>query len=78
MKSKTSKKNKNELIFITYIKVNFENIKMAKYMGKVGFAVGIVIGIITRENYNYTMGQKMNDMSKDYEQIKTKLDLQKE
>lgn len=51
---------------------------MAKYMGKVGLAVGIVIGIISRENYNYTMGQKMDDMSKDYQELKNRLDTQKE
>lgn len=47
-------------------------------MGKVGLAVGIVIGIISRENYNYTMGQKMDDMSKDYQELKNRLDTQKE
>ena len=35
-------------------------------MGKVGLISGILIGITTRQNYNYSMSQKMDDMKKDH------------
>ena len=42
-------------------------------MGKVGFGVGIMLGILARENFNYTMSQKMDDMKTDYKEMSENL-----
>ena len=39
-------------------------------MGPVGLFAGFVIGFISRDNFNYGMSQKMDDMTNDYMKLK--------
>ena len=47
---------------------------MAQYMGKVGFFVGLYLGILARDQFTYTMPEKMDSVLKDYEGLNKDID----
>lgn len=41
-------------------------------MGYVGFVTGILMGIAARDNFQFSMGEKMDSIAEDYEEMNKK------